>query len=525
MKQKIHHLIVRLKNTSRKQRIIAGLLLGFLVIYFTFLKPQEATKETITVQRGSLYQEVRVTGVTKPFEEVSLAFEQSGKIAQANVRVGSRVSAGQILAYLDQGQLLAQRAEQQASVESQRALLQEMQKGSRPEDIQIKQAALATKNQELENQYQGVVDVLNDAYIKADDAIRKQLDALFQNDEESNVQLSFSINNSQLQSDLENERQESSGRLNNWKKDLATISGTTDRTILDSTLTKGANNLAFFRDFLSDLMTATNSNHSLSSTDLATYKTNINTARTNIAAALVSINTTIQTIRTDKLAVKQAEADLNRTLAGNTPESIASQVAQVKQAEARVQATEAQMQKGIIRAPFSGVITKQDAKAGEIASPNTPVISLISEGKLEIEANVPEADIGKVLVGNQIVVTIDAFPQESFLAKLTYIDPAETIVDGVTNFKIKVVFDKNDSRMKSGLTANLTIKTVQKDNILVVPQYAITENKDGAFVIKQVGTENVTTSITIGLRGQNGFAEILSGLNEGDTIVGVTNKK
>lgn len=525
MKQKIHRLITRLKNTSRKERIIAGLILGVLIIHFAFLKPQEATNETITIQRGSLYQEVKVTGTTKPFEEVSLAFEQSGRIAQANVRVGSRVGAGQILASLDQGQLLAQRAEQQANVESQRALLQEMQKGSRPEDIQIKQAALATKNQELENQYQGVTDVLNDAYIKTDDAIRKQLDSLFLNDEEPNVQLSFFINNSQLQSDLENKRQESSVRLNAWKKELATISNTADKTILDSALTKGTSNLIFFRDFSSDLMTATNGNHSLSVADLATYKTNINTARTNIAAALVSLNTTVQTIRTDKLAVKQAEADLNRTLAGNTPESIASQAAQVRQVEARVQATDAQIQKGILRAPFSGIITKQDAKAGEIASPNTPVISLISEGKLEIEANVPEADIGKVMVGNQIIATIDAFPGESFPGKLTYIDPAETIIDGVTNFKIKVIFDKNDPRMKSGLTANLTIKTIQKDNVLIVPQYAITENKEGAFVTKQVGTKNVTTSITIGLRGQDGLAEVLSGLNEGDVIIGITNKQ
>lgn len=507
-----------LKKLSRLQIALGGvILLG--IIWWLISSSSQTPPGLIKVVRGTVSQEVKVTGTTKPLQEVDLAFEQSGRIARTYVVVGSQVAAGQILASLDQGQLLAQLAEQEASVESEKATLQEMQKGARPEDVKIKEAALDTARQELENQYQVVPDILNEAYVKADDSIRKQLDALFTNDEETNVQLSFNTNNSQLTSDLESDRFMASGYLDAWKDELRSLSSASDRAVLENALNQASRRLSFFRDFLADLMTGVNSSFSLSSADATSYKTNITTARTNIASVLTNVTNAIQAIQTDKLAVKQSEANLNLTLAGNTPESIAAQSARVKQAEARVLATQAQIQKTILRAPFSGVITRQDAKAGEIASPNTPLVSLITRGKLEIESYVPEADIGKVSIDNPVSITIDAFPGETFSGVITYVDPAETIVDGVTNFKIAVRFDASDSRIKSGLTANLTILTKEKKDVLVIPLYAVTENASGSFVLKHEKDLNATTSITVGLRGQNGMAEIVSGLQENDLIV------
>jgi HlyD family secretion protein len=265
-------------------------------------------------------------------------------------------------------------------------------------------------------------------------------------------------------------------------------------------------------------MTAITDNASLTSSQLDTYKANATTARTNVNTALTSINTVLQNIAAQKLVVKQSEADLDLTLAGNTPQSIHSEEAKVKQAEARAQGIAAQIQETILRAPFGGIVTKKDAKVGEIASPNTPVISLISEGKLEIEANIPEVDVGKVATGNSTTITLDAFPGEVFTGRVGYIDPAETIVDGVTNFKTKIAFDQVDPRLKSGLTANVTIKTLEKNNVLVIPQYVVTENEAGSSVQKQSGDQVVTTAIVTGLRGEDGLVEVLSGLSEGDVI-------
>ncbi|MEK7094425.1 MAG: biotin/lipoyl-binding protein, partial [Patescibacteria group bacterium] len=389
MKRKINHIVNLVKNASRKKLIVGAIIL-IILGYFFFFRGSTSTSGLTTVEWGTVKQEINITGNTKPLESVNLAFEQSGRIAEASVRVGSRVSPGQILARLDQDQLFAERAGQQANVESEEATLEEMKKGSRPEDVQIKQAALATANQYLDSKYQELLDTLNDAYIKTDDAIRKQLDSLFTNDEESNVQISFSVSSVQVESDLEGGRLLASVHLSAWKKELAGLLNSNSKTDLDKAVANASQKLSSIRDFLGNLMSGLNGSNSSSNPQIETYKTNVNIGRTNVSAALMSINGATQDIAAQKLTIKQSEADLNKTLAGNTPQSITAQAAKVKQAQAQVQTIDAQIQKTILRAPFFGVVTRQDAKVGEISSPNTPVISLISEGKLEIEANIPE---------------------------------------------------------------------------------------------------------------------------------------
>ena len=92
------------------------------------------------------------------------------------------------------------------------------------------------------------------------------------------------------------------------------------------------------------------------------------------------------------------------------------------------------------------------------------MVSLIADNSLEVDADVPEIDIGKISTGDTVSMTLDAFPGETFTGKVFYIDPAETILSGVVDYLVKVSFDKNDPRVKSGLTANLDITTETENN-------------------------------------------------------------
>jgi multidrug efflux pump subunit AcrA (membrane-fusion protein) len=85
------------------------------------------------------------------------------------------------------------------------------------------------------------------------------------------------------------------------------------------------------------------------------------------------------------------------------------------------------------------------------------ITSVISANNFEVDAYVPETDIGKVAIGNPVSMTFDAFPGETFAGKVFYIDPAQTIESGVVDYLVKVSFNTPDSRIKSGLTANLDI--------------------------------------------------------------------
>ncbi|MDP3727045.1 MAG: efflux RND transporter periplasmic adaptor subunit, partial [bacterium] len=188
---------------------------------------------------------------------------------------------------------------------------------------------------------------------------------------------------------------------------------------------------------------------------------------------------------------------------------------------ANVEAIRTKFSKTSLRAPIAGVVTRQDAKPGEIAAANTALVSLLSLQGFEIEANVPEVDIGKIRPGNSVAITLDAFPSDGLSGHVARIDPAETIVDGVVNYKVTVVFEHTDPRLRSGLTANLEVKTVEKPDALVLPQVAIIENDRGTFVKKIEGSASREVPVAVGIRGQDGNVEITSGLVEGDRVENV----
>ncbi len=213
-------------------------------------------------------------------------------------------------------------------------------------------------------------------------------------------------------------------------------------------------------------------------------------------------------------------------LAGSTPEDIAAQEAQVEQAEGKVQLTRAQIGKTVLRSPIKGTVTKQDAKIGEIAAASTPLVSVISANHLEMEADIPEADIAKVKVGDSASVTLDAYgPEVIFEAKVIKIDPGETIIEGVATYHTTFEFLKDDNRVKPGMTANIDILTNKHENIIVIPQRAVTARNSERYVLLDKGNgKTEEKEVKVGLRGFDGNIEIVSGLQEGEKVI-ISNSK
>ena len=178
------------------------------------------------------------------------------------------------------------------------------------------------------------------------------------------------------------------------------------------------------------------------------------------------------------------------------------------------------MAKTYIFSPINGLVTKQEAKVGEIAGANTSLLAIASNN-FKIEAFIPEVDVAKITIGNEAVVTLDAYGSDtSFSARVIKIDPAETTIDGVPTYKTTLEFDKNDVRIRSGLTANTTIKTAARQNALSIPTRAVFEKNGGEFVrvFKTDKTEE-EREVVVGLKGSNGEIEIVDGISEGEFVV------
>lgn len=510
--------------------IIAGaVLVVTLVIVF---KPSDETDTSIEVIRGSISETVSVTGQLEPVQSVNLSFQSSGRIAYVPVKVGDIVYAGQMLASLDNAELNAQLKNAQAGVAAQQAKLDGLLAGSRPEDIAVAQAQFDKAQQDLNNYYSESQDILASAYAYADDAVRTQLADLFVSmGTESSPQYRVTISCSSswcLQNIplLADRRAESEALLLKWRHELNGMLSSDPAEVIEKMLINVSSYLQVTRQLMniaSDVINSTDI--TIDSTTLTAYRTSVSTAMTENNTALNSVNSQMQSIAAQKIVVQQYASQLALKKAGSSAQDIAAQRAAVLSAQAQADQIQAQIAKNVIRSPIKGIVTLVDAKVGQSASANAILISVISNSQLEIMANVPEIDAGKIAVGNHVDFTVDALTNQSFTASVSFVDPAETVIDGVVNFKIKAVLSQADERLRSGLTVNLDIRTRYKEDVLMLPQYAIIQNDDGVFVEKLTGQTSERVPVTLGLRSADGMVEIVSGLVQGDRVANIGLKK
>ncbi len=518
MKNKAINIITFIK--SKKGIALVVIIILGAIFYFS-TRNNNNQYQFVAAHRGSITEVVSVTGNTTPVTNVSLAFESGGTITATHYNVGDHVGAGNIIAKIDTRDLEAQLQQAQANTDSQKARLQALHAGATPEDIQVSRVSLAKAQQDLNNMYSNVNNIFADSYSKANDAVRNQLASFFTNPETNNPQLTFPVSDSQALNDIQFRRIQASNELNVWSSELSNISSTSSSSTLEKDLLSASNHLLAIKRLLDSASTVIVAATNLNTTLANTYKTNITTAQNEVNVAAVNANTATQNLSSQKITIQQLQAQLNLKLAGSTADDIAAQAAQVEQAQATVQSINVKIQKASMIAPVSGVITKQDAKVGQIASPGTSLVSIISDTNLEIDAQVPEVDIGKVSVNDNVAMTIDAFPGETFDGILFYIDPAQTLINGVVDYKIKVSFKKADSRIKSGLTTNLSIATQKKDNVVILPQYAILQTDAGTFIKTLDNGIVVQKSVTLGIRDQSGNVEVLSGVNDGEQVINI----
>ncbi len=515
--------ISRIKKFVGRHMILTGVVILLLLLVGVgtafFGRGGVEENQFVVVTRGSVVETVSVTGSTVPVQSVSLGFGNTGIISHVYSSVGKQVARGQLLADLSTGDLYAQVKQAQANVDTQRAKLDGLIAGARPEDIENSRAAVNKAQQDFANMYASITDTSLDSYQKANDAVRTQLDGFFSNPDSSNPKLTYQTSNPQAQIDAEAGRFAATGALDSWQPKLAAGSGS--EVALDALLREGLLYLGKIRQLLVDVSKTLDNAQGVAATTLATYKANVAAATTEVNTASKNLNTVLQNIASQKLAVVQLQAQLNLKLAGFAVEDIAAQEAQVKSAEASVESARAKLVSSQIVSPISGVVTQFDAKVGQLASPGTLLISVISGTRFEVEAGVPETDIGKLAIGNTVTMTLDAFPGETFSGTVYYINPAETITQGVVDYRVKIAFEKADTRMKSGLTTNIDIETRNVKDVLTLPQYAILQNDVGAFVQIEEGKIVRDIPVVLGLQDLNGIVEVKSGVTEGQRVLNV----
>lgn len=469
---------------KHKKKILIALAAVVVVALFFALRGDGSNGADVAAVRiGDLVRTVRVSGKVVPEQHVDLAFKTSGIVGAVYKKVGERVGAGEPIVALESAAVSADLAKARADLEA--ALAEEAKAG-------------VGASSGVEGARREAAQDIVDAYAKADDAIHNKVDQVFKEPRSPNPEIYFLFDSYELRNKINRDRVMVEAVLNDFATSVRGDVGYSDALATDA-----RSQLTTILAFLNDVAIAVNGfepGGTFTQEVIDGYKDSVASARSAVSAALAS--------------VVSAEATVNASAT-----SVPVQSARAAAARAEVDRLSANFSDAIIRAPFSGIVSKQDAKVGAAAAQSATLVSVMS-GTYEIEALVPEVSIAGLAVGNVAKVTLDAYGSQTvFDAVVDRIDPAETVRDGVSNYKVYLTFPAPDDRVRSGMTANVSVETMREAGKLLVPSRAVLDREGTKVVRVKADGDAEERTITTGRADSEGNIEILSGLSEGEQVL------
>ncbi|CCH66285.1 HlyD family secretion protein [Richelia intracellularis HH01] len=466
--------IRRLGKTKHSSTWIGGFFILATTIWLSINVIPQAVKQiqssrnnvnesTIPVTTKNFVLRIIASGKVVPIKSVNVSPTNPGMVKQLMVEQGDYIRQGDIIAYMDSAYIKVQIAQAKANISKLQAQLDQLIAGSRPQDIAQAKARLT--------QAQALLD-------EAKTGNRPQ-----------------EIAQAQAQVDAAKAKVLMSGNQVS-RYGYLYEQGASSKQLLDQ------------------------------------YISQDKVARANLRKAekylsLLQSGSRIEYIARRKASVMEAKAALELLESGPRREEIAQSRASLEAAKSQLQAYFVDLENTIIRAPFNGVVMQKYANMGAFVTPTTSssisasatsssIVALASG--LEILAQVPESDIGRVRRGQEVEIVSNVYPNEVFQGRVRLVAPEAIKENGVTLFQVKVSIITGKQKLISGLNLDLTLLGKQVDNALTVPTVAIvTEKGDIGVLVPDAENQPLFRSVTIGSQIED-QTHILSGLKGNDRI-------
>ncbi|AKG21982.1 efflux RND transporter periplasmic adaptor subunit [Calothrix sp. 336/3] len=461
----------RKKTASWLIWLLMALMLGgggFLAYRLLVINPtQKASSQSLTVavERQSLPITITANGSVKPERSINVSPKTSGILRKLLVKEGDRVKQGQILAYMDNSNLQGQLTQAKGQLAQAEANLQKLEAGNRPQDIAQAEAQLAEAQANLRKVQAG------------------------------------------------NRSQDIAQAEARVKAAEATLSKASDDLLRQQNLYQaGAVSLQTVNQKRADKDNA---------------QAQVNEAKA--ALGLQQAGSRTEDIQQARARVSQQESVVALLKAGTRREEINAARAQVMSARGSLQSIQAQINDTIIRAPFESVVVKKYADPGAFVTPTTSassVSSAVSSSVLslastnQVVANLAEASISKVSLGQKVLIRADAFPRKTFTGKVSQIAAQASVEQNVTSFEVKVTLEPEAEQiLRSGMNVSTEFQVGNLNNAIVVPTAAVVRRQRGTGVFV-MGAENkpVFTRIETGVTVNN-KTEVRSGLKGNEKVL------
>jgi multidrug efflux pump subunit AcrA (membrane-fusion protein) len=573
----------RVTQTRALDVLLAALVLLVLWAIYAVAGPEsQRPPATTVVERGTVVSTVSADGNVEPPQDLSLGFERGGRIVEIRVREGDRVRRGEILARVGNLSERAQLAAAQRDVESARARLADTRAGETIAELDENRRRADQSRVAVRNAQRQVANARNTS--RADvRALRRAVARAQVSGEEADLRTSElrlaqeqaevrRLEVEHLQDEAETERLRT--ELESLYDDLAAarsdgdddeaheieadvnaaqtrLSGSereesTAKSDLD---TARANVRSYVQDVEGDRVALREARRALGDAEdnldqgIAEAQEQVDAARRSLADSEAELRLTLASVRVDEQGPEAAELAADRA-------GVAQALASLEDAHEAVEDT-------ILRAPADGIVGKVEAEVGEVVGSDTSlrtgrtgaadadsgataarggtgagsagaasggvgggeVVRLAVE-QVQVRANFNETDAARLRRGDTATISVDALPDRRFPARVSAIQPVETVIDNVVTYEVTMVLDRGQAGLKPGMTASAEVIADEADGVLTLPRSAV-RSPAGAnptvTILRPDGTREARLVVT-GLEGDT-TVEILGGVGLGDRVV------
>lgn len=494
--------------------LILAVVVGVTVAGYQFLNPksydiaEDPDVEVIDIGRDTILATINAAGRIEPGAEVQVNFEASNsEVTEVLVERGQPVTDGIVLARLRTDDL--ELAVRRADIELARAQAQFEQLFRSPlaEEVASAQAALESAEANLDQVLAGPrQDEIASAQASVESA-RANLNRVMEGPSEDDITVAAA----------NLRRAEVALKEAQWAYDQvayrADIGGLPQAAQLEQATIDYEAALANYNLAVQGPQEA----------DIAGARSQLAQAESSLARLLES--PTQAEVVAAQAQRAQAEASLARLLEEPDAAEIAAAQAAVDTAQIGLEQARLNLARASLVAPIDGVITEINIKRGEWPPAGQAAMVITDMSAYHIDVEVDEIDISRIATDQDVVVAIDAIPNEEFTGHVADISPGpiQSASSGIVAYEVTIALDTNDARLLPGMTADATIETERLEHVVVVPNRAVSIDRSSGepvAYVEKVGDDGraVRTDIELGLRSET-VSQVLDGLEAGDQIV------
>jgi HlyD family secretion protein len=229
-------------------------------------------------------------------------------------------------------------------------------------------------------------------------------------------------------------------------------------------------------------------------------------------------NPTDSELKQAEAQIAQARAALANLEEQPTPEDLAIARAQVTQARSALAQAQLNLEEATLVAPFAGTVADVSIEVGQVVGVGDASYVLTDLTGYHVDLYVDETEIGQVQVGQPVVITPDAFPDEEIEGEVTAIKSIGTVSSGIVTYEVRVEIAPTEVPIRSDMTASATVVVEEKENVLLIPNRAIRYEEGVEYVEVLAGTEVRRVAIATGA-SNDAVTEVTAGLEQGDLVV------